>query len=114
MEYQVAPFGSYDFGHAEVGPVDDDGVFLFGMSAEIYYNKALYGEDGYEVTVSFAAIGSHDADTAVQRLRSYDLAIIIARWIESVIDSKGINGVNMILEEENHPTRQRLLRRTNR
>jgi hypothetical protein len=99
MEYKVAAFGGSYMGRAEVGPVDKDGVFYFGRSAELSWSKASFGQDGYEVKVNFPAIGSHDADEAVIRLRSYELAIKLARWVEAEIDARGVNGIGLILEQ---------------
>jgi hypothetical protein len=73
----------YSF-RAEVGPVKDDGQFVFGHTAEVHVG-ASYGSDVPVAEVSFAAIGSHSPEVARDRVAAYTAAISIAERINEQI-----------------------------
>ena len=56
--------------------------FKFGETAEVTISRGAYGSDERRVEVSFAAIGSHDAETAARRANVYATAAKLAAELE--------------------------------
>ena len=91
-EYKVNAIGTAHYLRVEVGPVNESGNFLFGETAEVSRSTGLYGDEGFEpAEVSFAAIGSHDVETARRRLRSYEIAI----WIAEELNTGNLRDENL-------------------
>ena len=80
LEVSVQAVATDSYFSAKVGPINVEGGFLFGETAEVTAFSPMRDE-AVEYEVSFPAIGSHDTRTGRRRLLSYKTAIAIAEQL---------------------------------
>lgn len=74
-------------GRVETGTRHDEQeerIWEFGMTAEVFVSDRGFGQDGWEATVTMSGVGTHSPTTGRQRLAAYESAIEIAEFLNDL------------------------------